>query len=308
MTLVLVVLAVFGCGLVLWLAGERARARLKAATPPAVELIDVGGYRLHMSSLGKGDPAVVFDAGVGGMGLHWAFVQPELARTTRTVIYDRAGLGWSDVSPSSCTFESMAHDLHELPTRAHIPAPYLSVAHSFGGIVVRQFVLQYPATVAMMKVMKWAFRLGIPPLRPSPIPPTKGLPDDIAQTEWVLRVTGGRHTAVMLEEFEAIIHNPPPKLDSLGEIPVVVISHGLPQSMPNFPPETNAAYDQVWQELQTELAALSPNGRRIVAENCDHDIHIENPQLVIKAIEDVLTQERRQPDAAVKESAAAVSA
>jgi len=60
------------------------------------ELIDVGGYRLHLNCTGEGAPTVVLDAGLGGSSLDWALVQPELSRSTRTCSYDRAGMGWSD--------------------------------------------------------------------------------------------------------------------------------------------------------------------------------------------------------------------
>src|SRR5215213_5081592 len=67
--------------------------------PPPGQLVDVGGYRLHIQCVGAGSPTVVLDAGLGGSSLDWNLVQPELGRTTRVCAYDRAGMGWSERSP-----------------------------------------------------------------------------------------------------------------------------------------------------------------------------------------------------------------
>lgn len=48
--------------------------------PPLGRMIDVGGYRLHMHSMGSGGPTVVLDAGMGNIGLDWGLVQPEIAK------------------------------------------------------------------------------------------------------------------------------------------------------------------------------------------------------------------------------------
>src|SRR5207248_9173027 len=62
--------------------------------PPPGRLVDVGGYRLHVSCTGSGRPTVVLDALFPGTVSHWAWVQPLIARTTRVCPYDRGGLGW----------------------------------------------------------------------------------------------------------------------------------------------------------------------------------------------------------------------
>src|SRR6202521_3235778 len=39
-----------------------ALARAERGAPPAAEMIDVGGYRLHLKCVGTGSPVVVMDA------------------------------------------------------------------------------------------------------------------------------------------------------------------------------------------------------------------------------------------------------
>ncbi len=58
--------------------------------PAPGELIDVGGYRLHLNCIGEGAPTIILDAGLGGSSLDWSLVQPELSRTTRTCSFANA--------------------------------------------------------------------------------------------------------------------------------------------------------------------------------------------------------------------------
>lgn len=67
--------------------------------PPPGNLVDVGGYRLHINSSGEGSPTVILDAGLSDCSLNWCLVQPEVAKFTRVCSYGRAGVGWSDAGP-----------------------------------------------------------------------------------------------------------------------------------------------------------------------------------------------------------------
>src|SRR5258705_12238580 len=64
--------------------------------PPAGQLVDIGGHRLHLHCVGEGSPTVIMEGGGGGNILHWMLVQPSIAQSTRVCAYDRAGMGWSD--------------------------------------------------------------------------------------------------------------------------------------------------------------------------------------------------------------------
>src|SRR5215510_8769507 len=67
--------------------------------PAPGQLIDIGGYRLHLYCMGdskNGSPTVILEQGLGGTSPAWALIQPEVAKVTRVCSYDRAGLGWSD--------------------------------------------------------------------------------------------------------------------------------------------------------------------------------------------------------------------
>jgi pimeloyl-ACP methyl ester carboxylesterase len=115
--------------------------------PPPGQLVDVGGFRLHVKCDGEGAPAVIFDAALGGSSISWAWVQPEIARTNRTCIYDRAGYGWSDAGSFPRTAGRMADELRTLLDRIGVRPPFVLVGHSFGGLIMRIFAARHPDEV-----------------------------------------------------------------------------------------------------------------------------------------------------------------
>ncbi len=133
-----------------WIRGNKAKAELKAKYPPPGQMVDVGGYRLHINCQGDpaGSPTVVMDAGQGEPGLTWALVQPEVAGFARVCTYDRAGLGWSERGPKPRTAANIVAELHALLAGAGVEPPYVLVGHSAGGLYVRLFAHTYPAEVA----------------------------------------------------------------------------------------------------------------------------------------------------------------
>jgi pimeloyl-ACP methyl ester carboxylesterase len=133
-----------------WARGNKAKAELKAKYPPPGQMVDVGGYRLHINCQGEpaGSPTVVMDAGQAEPGLTWALVQPEVAGFTRVCTYDRAGLGWSERGPRPRTAANIVAELHALLTGAGVEPPYVLVGHSAGGLYVRLFAHTYPDEIA----------------------------------------------------------------------------------------------------------------------------------------------------------------
>jgi len=118
--------------------------------PPPGQLVDVGGYRLHLHCIGQGSPTVVLDAGLGAFSLDWGAVQPHIATSTRVCAYDRAGLGWSDPGPTPRSPQQSASELHALLTKGGVEGPYVLVAHSISGKTARLFASQHPDEVAGM--------------------------------------------------------------------------------------------------------------------------------------------------------------
>ena len=124
------------------------RIRLtEKAFPPPGRLIDVGACSLHIRQTGAGLPTVVLEAGIGATSLSWALVEPALSKTTSVFSYDRAGLGWSGPAVTPRIPSVIAGELKRALECAKAVPPYVLVGHSFGGLVVQRFALDYPELV-----------------------------------------------------------------------------------------------------------------------------------------------------------------
>ncbi|MEO8393631.1 MAG: alpha/beta hydrolase [Chloroflexota bacterium] len=285
----------------------------------------LGGYRLHIDCRGNGSPTVVMEAGLGDPSLVWTLVQSQVSTTTRVCVYDRAGLGWSDTSPKPRTAEVMVEELHTLLKNANVAGPYVMVGHSTGGMLVRLYAHSYPAEVvgmvlvdarhedqftrlstAIQQDIKTAFAQGdqtLPLFRAvaatgiGALVPAIGaladnpeLPSPARETFSALALSNPKFIEARTAETDAIFDSldqvRAAHITSLGNIPLIVLYHGVTdRPTPGMTTEENR---QWWFELQTELAALSPQGKLVLAEQSGHNIQLEQPNLVIDAIEQVV--------------------
>src|SRR5215213_9485022 len=125
-----------------------ATMRAERAYPAPGEMVDVGGYSLHINCVGQGSPTVLLDAGSGAFSAHWVRVQREVSGTTRVCAYDRAGMGWSEMGPDPRDAKQITSELHTLLNKSGIEGPYVLVGHSFGGMYMQTYAARYPDEVA----------------------------------------------------------------------------------------------------------------------------------------------------------------
>jgi pimeloyl-ACP methyl ester carboxylesterase len=112
---------------------------------PPGKLIDLGGYKLHLSSKGKGSPTVIIDHSLGG--IEGYFLIESIAKLTQVCIYDRSGYGWSSMSFRPRTSLEFVRELDLLLTKAQIEPPYILVGNSFGSYNVRLYAHHFPEKV-----------------------------------------------------------------------------------------------------------------------------------------------------------------
>jgi thioesterase domain-containing protein len=98
------------------------------------------------------DPVVIIFPGSGESSSSWPRVQEAVSKFARIVLYDRTGLGQSDDAPHAAINQAVtaAQELRTLLEVTQIPGPYVLVAHSYGGIVCREFLHLKNADVAGM--------------------------------------------------------------------------------------------------------------------------------------------------------------
>ncbi len=291
------------CGyLLLWFAGAIAVLAAAGATyqvigtgnderafPPPGKLIDVGGYRLHLHCVGDGSPTVILDAMGDGTSVNWAWVQPEVARKTRTCAYDRAGRGWSEASSKPRDAVNIAAELHTLLANAHIDPPYVMVGHSYGGFITREYAADFPGDVAGAVIIDG----GQPDIRSERYTEEgrkEGAADDFLMSIGpvlarlgVFRLMGGAPEGLPAQERAAyaahyassrlwdsmyeeqlkmllITDQQVRRTGDMGERPLMIVNASKPDD------ETRRVYD----DMQIELLALSTNSARHVVQGATH--------------------------------------
>ncbi len=309
---------------IIWVAGLVAKSNLAKQFPPPGQLVDVGGYKLHIHCVGQGSPTIIKDAGLNEFSVQWVQIQSGLSKVARACAYDRAGFGWSEASPYPRTSETMVRELHTLLKNAKIAGPYVLVGHSFGGMNMRLYAHHFPTEVAGMvlvdaaheeqplrihalqkapeqvigqfKFLAMITSLGVLALSPEDIPDRGLTGEALAQYRAILATTHYFDTAIAETESlnQSFAEVRDEKITSLGNVPLIVISRGLSEPMPGATEIENRQLEQSWKEMQTELVALSTRGKQIISMQSNHYIHLVQPQLVIDAISTVVKESGQQ--------------
>jgi len=310
----IVMLVICILALVTLTAGAIAKSNLAKGHPAPGQLVDVGGYKLHINCTGQGSPTVILEAGWADSSATWTYVQPEVAKTTRVCSYDRAGYGWSDPSSNPRTANWRVEELHTLLVNADVRGPYVLVGHSLGGMLVRLYAHNYPDEVVGMVLIDSVheeqyerlpgakssipnltrqFRMlgvlsstGLMALAPQTIP-NQGFPDEVFAQYKVAWATTGHLTtaaaeinAMLASTSEVLAH----QITSFGNLPLSVLTAGVYHPNPGQSDAENQQYRDEWQAMQSELAALSSMSKQTIAEQSGHTIQYDQPDLVIDTI------------------------
>lgn len=294
-------------------------------------MVDIGGYKLHIYCMGSGAPTVILEAGMGDNSLGWSLVQPEIAKFTRVCSYDRAGTGWSDASPLARTSQNIADELHSLLKNADVPGPYILVGHSFGGLDIRLYAHEYPNEVVGMVLVESSHEDQLKKLPPWPESnlqkllvnpniapllasigvfrilnhlsqaPIKMFPLDIQQ-ELIAEASTVKSIRAQTQEnadFKISLRQVKEDDGSLGELPLIVITRGeegTPQETGESQKFLNT-WTENWNQLQKDLVTKSTNGRQIFAEHSGHAVPRLQPEIIVQAVQELVTEIRENNSA-----------
>ena len=305
----LVVAAVLATVLAIAMTLQIVAVARERRQPPPATLLGPAGARRHVRLKGRGmGPTVVVEQGAGGVGPLWWAVQDTVADFAPVLTYDRLGLGWSDDASPKRSVEQRVEELRELLEIAEAPKPYVLVAHSWGGLLARQFARKYRDRTAALvlvdsleegsifrgDVLKIYARFGVI-LSIVAFLQTLGLPRLWSALFGGRRATDARGAALaqlslrpamyrgMRDDFRSLTRVPEAQRQTwpagtFGALPLVVITHGQP-----FPGPL-ATVERHWGAGQQRLAELSTNSRLVVAKNSNHMIQDDEPAVVVDAI------------------------
>ena len=245
------------------------------------QMIDVGGYRLHINCAGhssKGSPTVVMDAGGYDSSETWNKIQPEIAKFARVCVYDRAGLGKSERQPNpSYPSQEVVKDLHTLLVNALVVRPLILVGHSFGGMNVRLYASKFPQEVVGMVLVdsvhedemdRWVAMMP-PEIKQQMTGADKAQLARLAVSEGQVRAAHWH-----------------------SDIPLVVLTHGAVSPGDYGIPSMAAKGEELRLQMQKALARLSSRSKHIIAEKSGHYIQRDQPQLVIDSVRQVVEATR----------------
>lgn len=277
--------------------------------------------KMYIDCRGSGSPTVVLIAGQRGSAAEWDITESKsvppqppvfggVAQFTRVCAYDRPGtpvgesFSRSDPAPQPTTAAAATADLHALLHSAGVSGPYVLVAHSAGGTVARLYASTYPNDVRGMVLVD---ALG------------EGLQDAQTPAQWGIQrlllegdLTESLREYPDIERFDADatfaqLRAAPP----LRPMPLAVLSadasiaqlvealaaqHQLPAGVPA---DFGYVTDMAQRASQAKLAALVAGARHVTNTNSGHNIHREQPQLVVSTIRDVVAAVRQGRDTLV---------
>lgn len=270
-------------------------------------LVDIGGGRkIYLECKGAGSPTVLLISGQRASAGDWSIaakpgppVFPEVAKFTRVCAYDRPGtpvgqgFSRSDPVPQPTSVAGDVADLHALLAASGERPPYVLAAHSFGGLIARLYTSTYPHDVVGLVLIdvlseglreaetdaQWAIQRGL-------------IEGDVTEDLKIYPAIERTDAEKSIDEMKGIRPLAPMPLVVLSadrpwgpQLPALIASGAVPASTP---PDFGYVTDEAQKKAQAKLAELVPGAKHITHTNSGHEIHKEQPQLVIEAIRDVV--------------------
>jgi pimeloyl-ACP methyl ester carboxylesterase len=277
--------------------------------PPVAEesMIELDGRAVHVQAVGlqdrrPGTPVIVLEAGASNSLEIWRDVVLQIASMAPVVAYDRAGLGRSEWDETSPTPRHVTGRLRRVLREIGADPPYVLVGFSWGGILARYFAGYYPGDV-----------VGLVFVDAAPMV-TESLADNLIPFEAIGAGRAGfqaywsSFTALLADAPQAVraenqvmrglleMNLADRDLREIPAVPMVVIVAAKYFAVPLEVPFDLQAHFQA--DLRYRLSVLnewvlaSPHGTLVMANNTTHTVPREDPDLVVLAIQRVLSASR----------------
>jgi pimeloyl-ACP methyl ester carboxylesterase len=301
-------------------------------------LVPIGTHSLYLSISGPprqpGSPLIIVFPGAAETSSAWPAVSRRISAFARILLYDRTGLGRSEDGPPPTprTTETdglavtAAKELHSALSAAQISSPYVLVAHSYGGIIAREFLHLYTDEVAGMVLADTtaetqhhyfspSFRSMASVMGTLPFARITGLHADSQLTteEWRARAAeqprnsaaAQAEAAGFVEVCETLGKKRQSETQALGMRPLVVIrcnserdyrrmyeagvkaGNGSEEEREGFG-KLLERWDRVDWELKRGLLGLSGRARWVEERDCGHNVNITRPDIIAESVRWVL--------------------
>ncbi|KAL4933221.1 alpha/beta fold hydrolase [Aspergillus undulatus] len=265
----------------------------------------------------ESDPLVVIIPGAGDVASSYVAVERLLRPFTKTLLYDRSGLGRSENRPSPVGAESglegrsytsrsgavtAAAELGSLLRALSLTSPLILLAHSYGGIVAREFFHLYPERVAGMVLVdastarERVLLCAGPQYRCCAWEWRARAKDIYASADAATAETAGFQVVCKTLKSKKQVET-----QALGGRPLVVIrantardyervyqagiqsGNGTEEERQGFE-ELLGRWENIDAELQEEQLRLSSVNRFVRVQDCGHNVHLVRPDVIAEEV------------------------
>lgn len=251
-----------------------ALAHATPATLPAATLRTVDGHALEVRTGGlAATPAtVVFENGLRETLDTWKPVLESLSPHARVFAWNRPGTGHSDVVDGPRDGRTVVEELRRALRDSGCAPPYVLVGHSMGGLYMQAFARAHPDEVAGV-VLVDAIYPGVIK-RSADFPFYTRVARRVLFSDSVNREIDGIHPT-----GEQVLALPPH-----DDIPMIRLIN-VPRSADAVAVDFGTVDDD--PAVRTRVLAMYPHARTVIVDS-DHRIQEANPEVVVKAIDELL--------------------
>ncbi len=246
--------------------------------------INVDNHKMSMYISGTGKHTVILEAGGASNHRCWSKIDTQLAKITRVISYDRPGYSKSEMCTKQRDAVTVAKELKQALQIAGYPPPYILVGWSLGGAFARVFCGLYPESVA-----------GLVLVDPTPEEVysrvEKEYPELLAEDSLYMKelLASTNRPAERAENlvFDTSM-NQARISDATHSTPTTLLIAAYGKAPGDSDTDPNNPINRLWVEELIKWAAKRPNLQYSVITNSGHHITKERPEIVIKAITEMI--------------------
>lgn len=266
----------------------------QSISPPGKWIV-LEGSRFYYYCYGSGSHSVLMDGGIGDASVNWLPVQNKLAEQFRVCTYDRGGYGLSDPGQGKRTSGQIVTELYRLVKAVGVSPPYIVVGQSFGGFTAQLFARRYPNETAGIVLVDSSHPQQMELLSDLDRYAEEGVQlvtgrDEtkvgdigVLQKHWYMLNSRRKAVLTQMDELKYFDQSAA-ELRAAGpmpDIPLAVLTRGQ-QLLPTM--ENGHSMEEVWLEMQKDLANSSKQGWQHIVEGSGHNIHLDVPEAIIDAV------------------------
>ena len=245
-------------------------------TTTKADHVSIGTHSLFVSVTGPPrhptEPIIIIFPGSNAACDSWQPVATEIKAFARVLLYDRSGLGNSEIGPNRDTGTIAAAELTSLLRAVDVSGPYMLVAHSYGGCVAREFLQLHQKDVVGMVLSETGTETKC----------------QYAEEQYRTHILGDSPLSVIRGESAFCGQRKGHEgAEDLGN----VNDTGKSRNGPGQSTEHSRmmeAMGKLDEELKREQLQLSKKSRFRNVPSCGHNVHLVRPDVVVEEVRWVL--------------------